>query len=96
MNKHSALPKGRRLRDGFSEAGGVVAAYLIGFDIQQPTPSWGNLIDTAQDHFIKNPWLAMFPGMMIFITIISVNDIGDGLRQAFDPYKLLETVGEYT
>ena len=69
---------------------------FLGFGIQQPTPSWGNLISTAQDHLIKYPWLAIFPGLMIFITIISVNYIGDGLRDAFDPYKVLETVGEYT
>ena len=69
---------------------------FLGFGIQQPTPSWGNLIWSAQDHFINYPWLAIFPGLMIFITIISVNYIGDGLRDAFDPYKVLETVGEYT
>ena len=69
---------------------------FLGFGIQQPTPSWGNLIASAQDHFINYPWLAVFPGLMIFITIISVNYIGDGLRDAFDPYKVLETVGEYT
>jgi peptide/nickel transport system permease protein len=69
---------------------------FLGFGIQQPTPSWGNLISTAQDHFIKYPWLAIFPGLMIFLSIISVNYIGDGLRDAFDPYKVLETVGEYT
>ena len=69
---------------------------FLGFGIQQPTPSWGNLISTAQDHFIKYPWLAIFPGLMIFISIISINYIGDGLRDAFDPYKVLETVGEYT
>jgi peptide/nickel transport system permease protein len=69
---------------------------FLGFGIQQPTPSWGNLINTAQDHFLKYPWLAIFPGLMIFITIISVNYMGDGLRDAFDPYKVLERVGEYT
>ena len=69
---------------------------FLGFGIQQPTPSWGNLINSAQDHFIKYPWLAIFPGLMIFLTIISVNYIGDGLRDAFDPYKVLERVGEYT
>ena len=69
---------------------------FLGFGIQQPTPSWGNLIASAQDHFIKYPWLAIFPGLMIFFSIISVNYIGDGLRDAFDPYKVLETVGEYT
>jgi peptide/nickel transport system permease protein len=69
---------------------------FLSFGIQQPTPSWGNLISTAQDHFIKYPWLAVFPGLMIFLSIISVNYIGDGLRDAFDPYKVLERVGEYT
>jgi len=69
---------------------------FLGFGIQQPTPSWGNLISTAQDHFIKYPWLAIFPGLMIFLSIISVNYIGDGLRDAFDPYKVLERVGEWT
>ena len=69
---------------------------FLGFGIQQPTPSWGNLIAAAQDHFIRYPWLAVFPGLMIFLNIISINYIGDGLRDAFDPYKVLETVGEYT
>jgi peptide/nickel transport system permease protein len=69
---------------------------FLGFGVQQPTPSWGNLINSAQDHFIKYPWLAIFPGLIIFFTIISVNYIGDGLRDAFYPYKVLETVGEYT
>jgi len=69
---------------------------FLNFGIQQPTPSWGNLIYSAQDHFTKYPWLAIFPGLMIFLTIISVNYIGDGLRDAFDPYKVLERVGEWT
>ncbi|MFN8404689.1 MAG: ABC transporter permease [Anaerolineales bacterium] len=49
---------------------------FLNFGIQQPTPSWGNLIYTAQDHFTKYPWLAIFPG--ICYLIISVNYIGDG------------------
>jgi len=69
---------------------------FLNFGIQQPTPSWGNLIYTAQDHFTKYPWLAIFPGLAIFLTIISVNYIGDGLRDAFDPYKVMEKVGEWT
>jgi peptide/nickel transport system permease protein len=69
---------------------------FLNFGIQPPTPSWGNLIYTAQDHFTKYPWLAIFPGLAIFFTIISVNYIGDGLRDAFDPYKVLERVGEWT
>jgi peptide/nickel transport system permease protein len=68
---------------------------FLGFGIQPPTPSWGNLLSNAQEHFTKYPWLAIFPGLMIFLTIISVNYIGDGLRDAFDPYKVLKRVGEY-
>ena len=38
----------------------------------------------------KYPWLAIFPGVMIFLTIISINYIGDGLRDAFDPFKVMQ------
>jgi peptide/nickel transport system permease protein len=67
---------------------------FLGFGIQPPTPSWGNLLSNAQENFTKYPWLAIFPGLMIFLVIISVNYIGDGLRDAFDPYKVLKKVGE--
>ncbi|HNK64318.1 MAG TPA: ABC transporter permease, partial [Anaerolineales bacterium] len=67
---------------------------FLGFGIQPPTPSWGNLLSNAQEHFTKYPWLAVFPGLMIFFSIISINYIGDGLRDAFDPYKVLNKVGE--
>jgi peptide/nickel transport system permease protein len=68
---------------------------FLGFGIQPPTPSWGNLLSNAQENFTKYPWLAIFPGLMIFLTIISVNYIGDGLRDAFDPYKVMEKAGEH-
>jgi peptide/nickel transport system permease protein len=67
---------------------------FLGFGIQPPTPSWGNLLSNAQENFIRYPWLAIFPGVMIFLSIISVNYIGDGLRDAFDPYKVLQKAGE--
>jgi peptide/nickel transport system permease protein len=67
---------------------------FLGFGIQPPTPSWGNLLGVAQEHMTKHPWLAIFPGLMIFFTLISVNYIGDGLRDAFDPYKVLKQIGE--
>lgn len=67
---------------------------FLGFGIQPPTPSWGNLLGSAQEHMTRHPWLAIFPGVMIFLTIISVNYIGDGLRDSFDPYKVLKKVGE--
>jgi peptide/nickel transport system permease protein len=67
---------------------------FLGFGIQQPTPSWGNLLSNAQEHLTKHPRLAIFPGIMIFLTVISVNYIGDGLRDALDPYKVLKQVDE--
>ncbi|MEW5871633.1 MAG: ABC transporter permease [Chloroflexota bacterium] len=67
---------------------------FLGFGIQPPTPSWGNLLSNAQEHMLKHPWMAIFPGLMIFLTVISINYVGDGLRDAFDPYKILKKLGE--
>lgn len=60
----------------------------LGFGVQPPTPSWGNLLATAQVYALRAPWLMVFPGLMIFITTLSINHIGDGLRDAFDPYSV--------
>ena len=57
----------------------------LGFGIQPPTPSWGNILESAQVHVYRAPWLAIFPGLMIFIAVIAINFIGDGLRDALDP-----------
>lgn len=58
----------------------------LGFGVQPPTPTWGSILSTAQVHVFKAPWLAFYPGLMIFITVMAINYIGDGLRDAFDPY----------
>jgi peptide/nickel transport system permease protein len=65
---------------------------FLGFGVRLPTPSWGNMLGDAQDKMTLYPWLAIFPGLMIFITIISINYIGDGLRDALDPYKFFGEV----
>jgi peptide/nickel transport system permease protein len=65
---------------------------FLGFGIQPPTPSWGNLLNNAQEHLTTYPWLAIFPGLLIFFTIISVNYMGDGLRDALDPHKVLAKI----
>ena len=67
---------------------------FLGFGIQPPTPSWGNLLSNAQEHLIQYPWLAIFPGLLIFFTIIAINYIGDGLRDALDPYKVFGKIEE--
>jgi peptide/nickel transport system permease protein len=58
----------------------------LGFGVQPPTPTWGAILSTAQVHVYRAPWMAVYPGIMIFITVMSINYIGDGLRDAFDPY----------
>jgi len=66
----------------------------LGFGVRLPTPSWGNILGDAQDKMTLYPWLAIFPGLMIFLTVISINYIGDGLRDALDPYKVLARIEE--
>jgi peptide/nickel transport system permease protein len=60
----------------------------LGFGVQPPTPTWGSILSTAQVHVFRAPWLAFYPGLMIFITVMTINYIGDGLRDAFDPYVI--------
>ena len=60
----------------------------LGFGVQPPTPTWGSILSTAQTHVFRAPWLAVYPGLMIFITVMAINYIGDGLRDAFDPYVI--------
>jgi peptide/nickel transport system permease protein len=60
----------------------------LGFGVQPPTPTWGNMLKNAQEQMTRAPWTAIFPGLMIFITVIAINFVGDGLRDALDPYKV--------
>lgn len=65
------------------------AISFLGLGIQQPTPSWGNLLTNAQDYVISSPFLAIFPGLLILVTVLCVNLLGDGLRDALDPKQRL-------
>jgi peptide/nickel transport system permease protein len=60
---------------------------FLGLGIQLPTATWGNMLRAAQNDMSTAPWLAFFPGLFIFLTILSVNYIGDGMRDALDPRK---------
>jgi peptide/nickel transport system permease protein len=60
----------------------------LGFGVQPPTATWGNMLRNAQTNMTRAPWTAIFPGLMIFIAVIAINFIGDGLRDALDPYKV--------
>lgn len=61
------------------------ALSFLGIGIQPPTPSWGNMLQNAQDFIWTTPWLAVWPGAMIFLTVLCFNFLGDGLRDALDP-----------
>ncbi len=61
------------------------ALSFLGLGIQLPTPSWGNMLRTSQTTLTTAPWLALAPGAFVFLTIVSINYIGDGLRDALDP-----------
>jgi peptide/nickel transport system permease protein len=58
---------------------------FLGLGQQPPEPSWGAMLYTAQRFLSAHPWMAIWPGLAIFITALSFNLLGDGLRDAFDP-----------
>ena len=58
---------------------------FLGLGIQPPIPSWGNMLTNAQELISTAPWLAIFPGLMIFLTVMAFNFLGDGLQDAIDP-----------
>jgi peptide/nickel transport system permease protein len=71
---------------------GVAAAILseayvsfLGLGVQPPTATWGNMLESAYRYLETAPWLWFFPGMLILLTVLSINFVGDGLRDAFDP-----------
>lgn len=61
------------------------ALSFLGFGVRPPTPSWGNMLNRVQDYILMNPLLAVYPGVAIFLTVLSFNFMGDGLRDALDP-----------
>jgi peptide/nickel transport system permease protein len=65
------------------------AVSYLGLGVQPPTPSWGNMLYNAQNYLWNAPWVALYPGFMILITVLCINSIGDGLRDALDPRMTL-------
>jgi peptide/nickel transport system permease protein len=57
----------------------------LGLGVQPPQPSWGNMLYNAQSYFFNAPWITLYPGIMILITVLCINFVGDGLRDALDP-----------
>ena len=61
------------------------ALSFLGFGVQPPVPTWGNLLNTATPWLSQAPWLAIPPGLCIFGTVLATNFVGDGLRDAMEP-----------
>jgi peptide/nickel transport system permease protein len=60
---------------------------FLGIGVQPPTPSWGRMIAEGQTYYRTAPWLILFPGIAIMLTVLGFNLLGDGLRDALDPYQ---------
>ncbi len=58
---------------------------FLGLGQQPPAPSWGSMLNVAQRFLTNAPWMALWPGLAIFLTVLSFNLLGDGLRDALDP-----------
>ena len=72
----------------FDMGGAILSAAglsFIGFGAQPPTPEWGVMISEGRNYIATQPWLSLFPGLAILLTVAAFNLIGDGLRDALDP-----------
>jgi peptide/nickel transport system permease protein len=58
---------------------------FLGLGQQPPQPSWGSMLNTAKNYIDNAPWMAIWPGLSIFLLVLSFNVVGDGLRDALDP-----------
>jgi peptide/nickel transport system permease protein len=58
---------------------------FLGIGIPLPTASWGNLLSSAPDYYLTQPWLMLWPGLAVLLATLAFNLLGDGLRDAFDP-----------
>jgi peptide/nickel transport system permease protein len=59
---------------------------FLGLGAQPPTPSWGGMLSTAREQLFTAPWISIFPGLAIFVTVLGLNLLGDGLRDILDPH----------
>ncbi len=62
---------------------------FLGFGVQEPTPTWGNMLSFAKSNMLNHPWVPLVPGLPILICSLAINYVGDGLRDALDPRQKL-------
>ncbi len=60
---------------------------FLGLGVQPPTPSWGGMLNVAKGFMAQAPWMAVWPGVSIFVTVLAFNLFGDGLRDALEPQE---------
>ena len=58
---------------------------FLGLGVDPQTPSWGSMLNTAKNYVENAPWMAVWPGVSIFLLVLSFNLLGDGLRDTLDP-----------
>lgn len=69
---------------------GAAALSFLGFGVQPPTPDWGRMLSNGRTAMVVAWWVAVFPGVMIFLTVMGFNMLGDGLRDVMDPKMTVE------
>jgi peptide/nickel transport system permease protein len=72
------------------------ALSFLGLGVQPPNPAWGRMLADGRDYFQQNPWMGIFPGLAILVTVMAFNFVGDGLRDALDPKQksVIESRGQ--
>jgi len=63
----------------------TAALGFLGLGVQPPLPEWGSMLSAARDYIERAPWVVTMPGLTILVTVLSINLMGDGLRDALDP-----------
>jgi peptide/nickel transport system permease protein len=72
------------------------ALSFLGLGVQPPNPAWGRMLADGRNFFQQNPWMGIFPGLAILVTVMAFNFVGDGLRDALDPKQksVIESRGQ--
>ena len=60
----------------------------LGMGVAPPTPSWGNMISDGRAYLSSAPWVVIFPGIALALTVLGFNFLGDGIRDVFDPKNI--------
>lgn len=68
----------------------IAALSFLGMGSQPPAPEWGSMLNDGRDHFMQTPYILLGPSLFIILTVLSLNLIGEGVRDRLDPYEIVE------